>query len=104
MSGAWQIDDLALCIKQGYWEDRETGELVTLGPKAGQLLTVSSVATGWSAKSRGHVLLGFKKFGRDFFAAHRFIKVKPEDLNETEAQLQLDLNVGLPAELVEAHS
>lgn len=102
MSDDWQMNDMALCTKQGSWEDRDTGELVAFGPKAGQLLTVSDVTTGWSAKSRGHLLLRFKGFGRDFYAAHRFVKVKPEDLDEAEAQLQLDLDVGLPAKLVEA--
>lgn len=104
MSDGWQINDMALCTKQGYWEDNATGELVTFGPKAGQLLTVSRVTTGWTDRSRGHVLLSFKEFGRDFYAAYRFIKIKPEDLDETEAQLRLDLDVRLPAELVEAHS
>ena len=104
MSDGWQINDMALCTKQGYWEDRDSGELVTFGPKAGQLLTVAAVTTGWTDRSRGHVLLSFKEFGRDFYAAHRFIKIKPEDLDETEAQLRLDLDVSLPAELVEAQS
>lgn len=104
MSDAWQINDMALCTKQGYWEDRETGEVVTLGPKAGQLLMVSGLTHGWTETSRGNLLLRFKEFGRDFYSAQRFVKIKPEDLDETEAQLQLDLYVGLPAELVETHS
>jgi hypothetical protein len=104
MPDGWQINDMALCTKQGYWEDREMGELVTFGPKAGQLLMVNAVTIGWTNKSRGHVLLRFKEFGGYFFAAQRFIKIKLDELDETEAQAQLDLNVGLPAELVEAHS
>lgn len=104
MSDGWQINDMALCIKQGYWEDRETGELVSCGPKAGQLLTVSGISHGWTAKSRGDVLLRFKETGKDFFFTERFIRIEPEDLIEAEAQLQVDQCVGEPAELVETNS
>lgn len=104
MSDGWQINDMALCTKRGHWEDRATGELVTFGPKAAQLLTVSGVTTCWADRLQGHVLLSFKEFGRELYAAYRFIKMNPEDLGETDAQLQLNLDVGLPADLVEAQS
>ena len=103
MSDGWQINDIVLCTKQGFWEDNATGELVAFGPKAGQLLTVSGLTYGWTDKSRGKLLLRFNALGRDFYSAQRFVKIKPEDLNETEAQLQLDLDVNLPDELVQAH-
>jgi hypothetical protein len=104
MSGGWQINDMALCIKQGLWRDNETGEVVEFGPKAGQLLTVLAVTTGWSPKSRGRLLLRFKGFGsKDYYGAQRFIKITPEDSGETGAQSQLALDADLPAELVEAH-
>lgn len=99
----WQINDIALCIKQGCWEDRETGELVADGPTAGQLLTVSFVTTGWTAKSKGKLLLHFEEFPRDFYAAKRFIKIKPEDQTETDSRSELALWVSRSAELVEVN-
>lgn len=102
MKQQWQVNDLALCIKQGLWCDGATGEYVTVGPKAGQILTVARVARSWQPQHRGELLLGFAEHGRDYFAANRFVKIEPDEADEIDEQCQIDLDLGLPAELVEA--
>lgn len=86
MNQNWQVGDVALCIKQGSWRDRDTGEIVEIGPKAGQFLTVIQVARSCAPANRGHLLLGFKGHGRDLFAASRFVKIEPEKSEDENAE------------------
>lgn len=102
MNKQWLTGDLALCIKQGFWCDDATGEYVTIGPKAGQVLTVARVSRNWHPQRRGDLLLGFAEHGRDYFAASRFVKIEPDETDEIDKQCQIDLDLRLPAELVEA--
>jgi hypothetical protein len=93
MSDGWQLGDMALCIKQGRWQDRETGELVNFGPKAGQILTVSGFARSWLPERPGHFLLKFRGHGHDFFAADRFVKIDPDKARQEEAAEAVDIPV-----------
>lgn len=86
MAKGWQVNDLALCIKQGRWRDSQTGEVVEIGPQAGQFLTVTRVTRGWVPANKGKVLLGFKGHGNDLFAASRFVKIKPDKMLENDAE------------------
>lgn len=76
MSNNWQINDIALCIKQGKWRVRGSDEIVDDGPKAGQLLTVNRVDYIWNNQAPW-LMLGFVGYGKDLFAADRFIRIAP---------------------------
>ncbi len=92
MDKQWQVNDGALCIKQGFWCDRETGEYVSIGPQAGQMLTVARVAHSWHPDNRGAILLGFVEHGRDLLADDRFVKIEPGQFYEVERERQFDLD------------
>ena len=77
MNDDWQINDLALCIKQGKWRDVATKEVVATGPRAGQILTVIGVGYTDVFKSGRRIQLGFEAWPRDFFVADNFIKISP---------------------------
>lgn len=86
MAQDWQVNYLALCIKQGRWRDSQTGEVVEIGPKAGQILRVTRVARGWVPENQGHLLLGLDGHGRDLFASSRFVKIKPDWMLDCETK------------------
>ncbi|BDW81051.1 hypothetical protein MACH24_04890 [Erythrobacter sp. Dej080120_24] len=94
MDRNWQIGDLALCIKQGRWRERVTGKAVSIGPRAGEILTVVRLDYSHLPKNVGQLLLGFEMHGSDLFAADRFIRINPDHSGDRE-----DLNVQKPQHL-----
>lgn len=91
MDHEWQVGDLALCIKQGRWRERVSGKAVSIGPRAGEVLTVVRLEYSHLPKNLGQLLLGFEMHGNDLFAADRFIRINPDQLSDRE-----DLNVQNP--------
>ena len=78
----WQNGDMALCIKQGDWFIFLGSNLIikSYGPKAGKVLTVSSV----TLSKEGEMGLTFDEYPNNIYSPIRFVKITPNKELEEE--------------------